>query len=69
MTVRDLIERLSKFNFDLVVCVDGYEGGVQDLLSDNVREIGVDLDVNEMDCVGPHEENKNSSIRRLLIGR
>jgi hypothetical protein len=42
MTVAELIEKLKEFPDDLIVCVDGYEGGYRDIdTEDNFNVIKV----------------------------
>jgi hypothetical protein len=54
MKVKDLILRLQECNPDNVVIVDGYEGGVTELvnITDNVM---IALDVNHESYYGEHE--------------
>ena len=70
MTVKELIEQLSLFDKDEIVCVDGYEGGVSDLKDGDIKLIHVDLNVNVMWYYGDHDEVDDvTKPKRILIGR
>jgi len=67
MTVKELIERLSVFNPSEIVCVDGYEGGVTDKFS--VELIKIKPNMHTEWYYGEHENNKDGSENRILLGR
>lgn len=52
MLVKELIEILKEYPEDMLVCVDGYEGGYSDIKRGCVYLQGVDLDVNVEDYYG-----------------
>ena len=54
MKVKELIEELKKLDPELMVVVDGYEGGVSEL--NTCGETTVKLDVNSEWWYGKHEE-------------
>ena len=54
MKVKELIEKLKEFDPDTRIVVDGYEGGVDDLLE--LENIKIKLDVNKAWYYGSHEE-------------
>jgi len=53
MTVKELIEQLSKLDQELHVFTDGYEGGYHYAKPSSVRDIC--LDVNTLWYYGPHD--------------
>ncbi len=53
MTVRELIAELSKHDPALPVVLDGYEGGVDDVVV--VETVKIELNVNTKDYYGKHE--------------
>ena len=56
MTVAELIEILQEYPKDIIVAVDGYEGGIVDLAVNNIRSRRVLVDYNkDSDVYGPHE--------------
>lgn len=54
MTVGELIELLGSFPRSLRVVVDGYEQGYDDLTSDRVTKMTIDLDVGTHSWQGKH---------------
>jgi len=54
MKVKELIEQLSKLDPELMVIVDGYEGGVTEASYADVETIA--LDVHSEWYYGPHEK-------------
>jgi len=73
MTVKELIEYLSNYDPNLRVCVDGYEGGYDDLIPENICAVTVSLNVHEEHYYGPHDAPKeNDGAPReecVVIGR
>jgi hypothetical protein len=65
MTVQELIEQLQNFPKDMLVVVDGYEGGCNDV--SELEEYGVDLNVNREWFYGAHEPNTNGPVRVLWV--
>lgn len=60
MKVKELMERLKKFDGELRVVVDGYEGGLSDIVM--VRNIQLQIDCHkEIDCFGNHDEMRSKS--------
>ena len=57
MTVSELIERLTTFNPDLRVMVDGYEDGYEDLVTESFQ-LEASIHLNRFDewYYGPHGE-------------
>jgi hypothetical protein len=53
MTVKELIEKLQKFDPGMIVVVDGYEGGVNDVST--AREIDIILNCHDEWYYGKHE--------------
>lgn len=53
MKVKELIEALNLLNPELMVVIDGYEGGVNE--ADMVEVVPVALDVNDEWYYGQHE--------------
>lgn len=73
MTVKELIEYLNKYDQNLIVSLNGYEGGITDKIS--LRETEVHLDINGKWYYGEHEEC-NSFVnleakkeKRIVISR
>lgn len=85
MTVSELIEKLKTFKQDLLVLVDGYEGGLDDLrVVDDVHGLGMIVDVvldanwdNEKQCKirswdGRHDfvwADRDNGVTCIRIGR
>jgi hypothetical protein len=75
MTVKQLIEELSKRNPDMRVCVQGYEGGYADIEQDSLGEYGLRLNVNTEGYYGSHEKscyfggNETADETALIISR
>lgn len=69
MNVKQLIEILKQYDDDLIVSVQGYEGGVTDSFS--VDESRVSLNVNDEWCYGEHSEyiNADQEVEKRLIIR
>lgn len=55
MKVHELIAELSHFDPQQRVVIPGYEGGVDDLEPEDVRQVMLCLDVNTADYLGAHE--------------
>lgn len=54
MTIKELIEALSKFDPDTPVVVRGYEGGYNDIME--IEETSMQLNVNRVWYYGAHRE-------------
>jgi len=73
MKVKELIEKLSQMDSELMVVVHGYEGGVNEVDSCELRDI--ELNVNTAWYYGKHETllnndkptNKDSTIVKGVI--
>lgn len=59
MTKKELIEMLSPYPDDILVCVNGYEGGYNEV--SNLEETKLVLNVNTAWFYGKHEELEYSS--------
>lgn len=67
MVVSELIEILQKLDPDLRVFVEGYESGFDDIkISD---ETNFSLYINEDWYYGPHEKDKNGTIKGIVLER
>jgi len=71
MNVEELVKELQNFPPHLRVVVDGYEGGVDDIFSDNIERIFIKLNANVEDYEGAHEQVglEKSDCEAILIGR
>jgi len=67
MTVKELIDALSKMPENQNVVVDGYEGGFCDISS--LKKIKVKLNVHEESYYGPHEESSDADTEVIKIVR
>lgn len=70
MKVKNLIEILKQYDDDLIVSVEGYEGGLSDSFS--IDESSVALNVNEEWHYGEHSEYRKvdqEAEKRLIISR
>jgi hypothetical protein len=56
MTVAELIDSLGCYPADMIVVIDGYESGVEDITTSKIRDIAIIRDVNTEGYYGPHEE-------------
>jgi len=65
MTVKQLIEVLETHNKDLLVFVDGYEGGFKDIK--HIERVTASLNVNKESYYGPHEEDSKGKTKALLL--
>jgi hypothetical protein len=73
MNVGELIEELKKYDPNLIVATDGYEGGVTDNVAVSVTTVGIN-DNEGMSCFGEHSTNfipygDAETAERLIIGR
>jgi len=64
MKVKELIAILEQHNPEYMVVVDGYEGGYSD---PNISELELNLNVNDSEYFGDHEEG--SEVSAICIGR
>ena len=75
MKIKELIEKLKKYDQELIVSINGYEGGVKDKIYLKIKTVS--LNCNDAWYLGEHEEyNKNISehkkcrrSKRLLFDR
>ena len=56
MTVKELVELLGKYPDDLRVVVNGYEDGYDDLSSERIAIIKIQLDTQIYDWEGQHSD-------------
>ena len=66
MLVKELIEALEKEDPEMLVCVDGYEGGYDNAKGPSI--IKVDLNVNEEWYYGSHDEDGETEVIVLSRG-
>lgn len=74
MTIGELCIILEHLPADMRVVVNGYEGGYDDVVNEEIREITLALNVNKDSCYfGPHDEaigtTEHETCKALLIGR
>ncbi|MFA5706602.1 MAG: hypothetical protein WDA41_09630 [Candidatus Neomarinimicrobiota bacterium] len=75
MNVGQLIKKLQEFNPEMMVVVDGYEGGFDELVEHNVQIIGIKLNVRQNDhYMGNHDlpdeyRNETPDVEVLLLER
>jgi hypothetical protein len=56
MTVKELVEFLNRYSPDMPVMVQGYEGGFQDVLEENITTQDIVENYRRRECFyGPHE--------------
>jgi len=68
MKIKELIEKLQQFDPELMVVVDGYEGGYDDPIVGPVKKLK--LNANEEWYYGNHEWSKtDEGVEALLIER
>lgn len=65
--VKDLRAELAKFPDDMIVLIEGYEGGLSDI--GVIKSVKIELDVNKEDYMGPHEEVPNGLISAIVLIR
>lgn len=66
MTVKELIEKLSKCNPDKMVVVRGYEGGCDEV--GGIAETRINLNVNTEWYYGKHEYAEDGEREAVQIG-
>jgi hypothetical protein len=66
MTVAELIEQLKQLPPESMVVRSGYEGGLTEVATVDIRTIR--LDVNTEWWYGPHEEDKFGDVKAVFIG-
>lgn len=54
MTVKELMEELKKYDENLTVIVDGYEGGAEDLVYKEINKVIIALNVRGRLYAGEH---------------
>ena len=73
MKIKDLKKILDDYPDDLDIVVDGYEGGYDDLLRDNVHTLKIQRNVNNEWYYGDHDDPSDVCDKKiepaLLIGR
>lgn len=71
MKARELIEILKTLDGDLMVCVDGYEGGVTELQKDSIEVQEITLNVHTEYYYGEHEIAlyKVPDGKAIILGR
>jgi hypothetical protein len=67
MKVKELVEILSKMPNDALVLVDGYEGGLSEVVIPKLTQ--VELNVHTEDYNGPHEESPKGSQQAVILHR
>lgn len=67
MKVSELIETLSKLDPNLVVFVNGYEGGYSDICADEFIIDTFKTDVYDDWYYGPHEKDENGDVKGIVI--
>jgi len=67
MTVEQLISELQTLPPNLLVLVDGYEGGFCDI--DSLKTMKVELNFHSEDYYGPHEETDKATVPAVKIIR
>lgn len=65
MKVKELIKELEKLNPELIVVVDGYEGGVTEL--EVCGETTIELNKNNQWWYGEHEECKPDADNAVTV--
>lgn len=65
LTIEQLIKRLENYPKDLLVLVDGYEGGLDAIL--DTKLINVDYDKNKKWWYGSFEESSKANIKALKL--
>lgn len=65
MKVKELIEKLQKFNPDTMVVVSGYECGFDELIE--VSEIKISLNVNFESWEGKHDSYDSSKTQAIYL--
>jgi hypothetical protein len=68
MTIKELKEILNSYPEDITISVNGYEGGINDLVSKCVNLHKVNLNVNPEWYYGDHEVKENGDSIRLVLG-
>lgn len=68
MTVKELIQHLGEYDPDLMVVVDGYEGGYSEI---NFMTIRLELNANkEIHYYGIHEKTRDTNgVLALVLAR
>ena len=73
MTVKELIEKLQQLDPELHVFVDGYEGGYEDIVISEVKDIALDANSTTDWWYGAHDnydENKhynNTVVKGIIL--
>lgn len=69
MTVAQMIDILSNHDPGDIVLVDGFEGGLCDVLESNIYSQKFDKNVNDCSYLGEHEADKEGEFFGVVIGR
>lgn len=65
MNVIDLIDKLKRFDPLLPLFIQGYEGGIDDVM--DAKKIDVLLDVNEEAYLGRHEQASDKAGQPAIV--
>jgi len=66
MNIKELIEELQKQDPEMMVVIDGYEGGYQTV--ELIDEIRLNLNVGKRGLFGEHKKDPQGEARAILIG-
>lgn len=67
MTVKQLKSALEHYPEDALILVEGYEGGFSDI--GLIKETRVQLDLNNEDWLGPHDEAAGATTPAIFMLR
>jgi len=65
MTAKELIEILKKLNPSTMILVEGYEGGLSDIIE--AKTLKVERDINSEHYYGRHEEAKVGDVEAWFL--
>jgi len=65
--IKDLKILLNQYDENTLVCVEGYEGGFSDI--GHLKEALLELNINQEDYMGPHEETGKGNVKAVLLLR
>lgn len=66
-TVSDLIAELSTYPPEMRVVLNGYEYGYCDISDQSIKQIEIDLNVNDVGFAGEHDDGAQEKV--VLISR